>query len=322
MMEGAEPPVQAFLCPPVNRGLMRGGVAPRSALTVLAATMVGASLLIVGLAVPATAPHGIPLEPYEHPSGFRLPVPSTWERSVNEDFEGTTIELVLYGPINGSFQTNILVETDRDPTVRETQAYLGETVRQIEAEIRQDDPDAFLSEGPTYRTMSDHAAVVAVVTYPSDEFLQRLAIVVSEPHARYWVLILTAATGDYHEYNATFDQMVDEFEITAEPSFFGDAATIGAILVVIALVAVVAIVAYGIHRRGRKAPTPYAPSGTPLPSQVVGCTACGAVNAATYQFCVTCGAALRPATVTSPAPEPAPPMPPDAGTPPEPPPPP
>jgi len=44
-----------------------------------------------------------------------------------------------------------------------------------------------------------------------------VAIVVSEVHARYWVLVLTVSSDFYDSTNGTFEEMIARFEITLQP---------------------------------------------------------------------------------------------------------
>src|SRR5437867_1914046 len=61
---------------------------------------------------------------YANTAGFHLPIPVDWARQENVDVGGLTYQLVLTGPSANGHSTRIGVETDRDPTVRETSAYL------------------------------------------------------------------------------------------------------------------------------------------------------------------------------------------------------
>jgi len=240
---------------------------------------------------------------YTHPAGFRLPVPQDWGREENQVIGGRTIELLLFGPTYSSVQTNILVDTAADPAVRETSSYLLNLVNITVASIQRNFTSGTIQivEGPTLRTISNHTGVSFKLLYGITGLFQNLAVVVSETHARYWVLILTTdALGD-RVLNGTFEQMINGFVITAVPptattslpwvvfAIMGAAVAIGALVVVLIIVR---------SRRDRQArpvylplsPVPTTPSiGVDLRASVRFCPNCGAPNDAGGRFCGRCG---------------------------------
>ncbi len=240
---------------------------------------------------------------YSHPTGFRLPVPQDWAREENQVIGGRTIELLLFGPTYSSVRTNILVDTASDPAVHETSSYLLNLVNITVASIQRNFTSGTIQivEGPTLRTISNHTGVSFKLLYGTTGLFQTLAVVVSETHARYWVLILTTdALGD-RVLNGTFEQMINGFVITAVPptaarslpwvvfGIVGAAVAIGALVVVLLMVR---------RRRSRDAPPVYLPL-TPVPTtpsigvdvraSVRFCPNCGAPNGAAGQFCGRCG---------------------------------
>jgi len=257
----------------------------------------------------------VELRPYEHRAGFRVPVPETWDLVEDLELGGLTFETVLTGPIHTGFATNILIETDRDSTVREDNAYL----RQVVDATLSGTPDSQLSEGPTHRTIAGHAGIVFAATDLTSlpAITQRFAIVVSEDHDRYWFMGLSVHAESFFLYNATFEQMIDGFEITAEPTTSGGSAAVAAVGIG-ALAAVVGVVtAFVLVRERRASPPMLAAIPSPdvsVPARTAGtqlCPSCGTTAAMTNRFCVTCGAPLPPQDA-GPPPESGPPAPPSS----------
>lgn len=260
----------------------------------------------------------IELRPYEHRAGFRVPVPAAWSLTEDQPVGGLTFETVLLGPIHESFATNILIETDRDRTVREDNTYL----RQIVDATLSGVPGSRLSEGPTYRTIAGHAGVVFTATdlTSAPSITQRIAIVVSEDHGRYWFMGLTVHADFYFLYNATFERMIDGFQITAQPERSGTAIVgVMAFGAIAAVVAVIVVLALARRRRTGASPMPAAlPPTTPRGTSPAGtqlCAACGTPAAFANRFCVACGASLPPREARPP-PGSVGPAPPDSGGPP------
>jgi len=244
------------------------------------------------------------LRPYEHPSaGFRLPIPDGWTVQEDVRVEDATVELILLGPVGGGIQTNILVDTAEDPTVRETDDYLRATVDETVAGIRGENPTTSvdLLEGPTLRTIGDHAAATFKLQYGTGEFFQKVAIVVSEPHRRYWILVLTTDGQSYTVMDEGFERMLAGFVVTRAPPAREPTATPGVSLAgvplwvllgggIAVLVLVVALVAALLIRARRPA---YAPPGPSIPwSAPAGLAASTTTPSAVPRFCKACGEAL------------------------------
>ena len=255
----------------------------------------------------------ISLVMYSHPSGFRLPVPQDWDRTEDEQVQGSTVDLVLRGPTHDGFQTNILVEGISDSSVREDPASMQALVDSLLDELRSGSPGLFVTEAPSYRTVSGHAAAVFAVLYVNDPrggtIVQKAAIVVSEAHGKVWLLLLSVRGAQFALYNGTFERMIDGFEITAAPPI-----SLGVIaaIVIAAVVAVFAVILVVRRRRARKrALAPTAPPAGPRPFALgpaggpTGCAGCGSPIAADDAFCMLCGrpAASTPAMSPSPRPK-------------------
>ena len=249
----------------------------------------------------------VDLEMFSHPAGFRLPVPRGWERQQNVSFRGTVTELVLRGPERNGFRTNILVDTDRDSTVRESDSYLRTLVDQAIAEIRKDRPDVTMIEGPEFRRMSGHAGVVFTLSYPSERVVQRMAVVVSDVHDRYWILLLSADADYFPHIDPTFEAMLDGFEITLAPPFLGIPAEALIGLFVAGVVAIMLVVF--VLRRRKAPPPPVFPTFTGPPAAGSACSRCGAYSPPSDRFCTRCGNALLPVATGPRFPAPPPPPP-------------
>lgn len=222
------------------------------------------------------------LRPYAHPSGFRMPVPVEWDVHEDEVIEGIVVELGVYAPEWGLYNvlTNVLLDTERDFTVRETETYLDEQARVGFEEILEGSPNAVLEEGPTHRTVSNHSAVSFVVRYVGQGFIQEMVLVVSDAHDRFWIMILTTSEPEYPKYRRTFAVMVEGFEITVEPPAF-DIPTVGAVGAALAGTVAALIVALLLRRSGPISEVPVT-----RPSE---CPSCGSHVGPTDAFCQECG---------------------------------
>ena len=250
-------------------------------------------------------PPDIPLVTYEHGSGFRLPVPRDWTRQVDVLEEGSVTELVLETTIAG-YPVIIAVDTDLDPTLREDETSLRDLGLDAFRAIQAEQPDATLVEGPTALTVSGHGAVRFLIRYTSFGVLQDFVAVVSDPHDRYWLLVLTALEPAYADVVDVFDYMVAEFEVTLGPP--SPPGPFGNPLVVLAVGgaaagAVAALVGFLLVRRRKAVPLAPLSSIRPMPGpsyQGVAahgasfCPHCGTPVASGQRFCGRCGGAMPP----------------------------
>ncbi|HYY47349.1 MAG TPA: PKD domain-containing protein [Thermoplasmata archaeon] len=244
----------------------------------------------------------IPLTPYSDPSGFSVPVPETWSRRTNVEVEGHVIELVLLAPYDGSFRTNILIDTDVDSTLRESDASLLGYADDTISDIRANDPSSIVTEQPHVRVLGGHGAVVFAVQRPTTDLIQKIALVVSEPHAHYWLLILTTTKTAYEVTNLAFEEMLSGFEITLAPAGTGAAPVFARIISGIAAATIIAALLVGLalwSRSLRRKPSQGltmlpGPVGVGLPSNSPGgfCGHCGASSLPGAHFCVQCGASF------------------------------
>src|SRR5436309_987687 len=167
---------------------------------------------VVSVAPPALVP--IALVRYSRPARFAGPIPENWTREENQPSPGGVLELVLLGPVYNT-RTNIIVDMQGHPGAREDSAYLFSLVNATLEQLRQERPDAEVTQGPTLRTVAGHAAVVVRIQYGTSSLVQRVAILVSAVHQRDWVVVLTVDAYYYGVAGTAFDAMLDGFEITA-----------------------------------------------------------------------------------------------------------
>jgi hypothetical protein len=227
---------------------------------------------------------------YEHASGFRIPIPADWDVFEDEEFEGTVFELVVSERSPGPFGvlTNVLVDTDRDPTVRETTTYFEEQFDLAIEEFRRDSPNVVVLEGLTHLRLANHSAMSFTIGYSGEAIVQTLIVVVSDPHDRYWLLILTTSESELGFYSPMFDDMLAGFEITLVAPTFNSglmAVSVGGVLA-----AVVGVMAVGLlAARSRKARAAAGLVTSSLATTRL-CAACGTpATSANDRFCMRCG---------------------------------
>jgi len=156
---------------------------------------------------------------HEYKDEFSLLVPEgiVWTLDEDSDISGEIFPLVLYGPTFSNFRTNIIVSSQSDPAIEETEAYLEDQLDQAIDELEQAGISAFKVASPELRTIDNHTALVGLVQLEGYSVYQEFMIIASEDHERMWVIIFSISMPQYGGYSEMFDLMIDSFEIEMEP---------------------------------------------------------------------------------------------------------
>lgn len=156
----------------------------------------------------------LPLVVWTSWEGYRLPVPSNWTRQENWTSGGTTSDLHVDGVFNGT-PASLIVDSTFTSGAREDYGYLEDFVNNTVAAVRVDYPNANLTS-EDFRTLSGHAAVVAVIHFGTLLY-EDLTVVSSQAHKRTWIVLLTAVQTQEAYLNATYEAILQGFQITAAP---------------------------------------------------------------------------------------------------------
>jgi len=240
-----------------------------------------------------------PLTRFSHSSGFQILIPEGWTRQVDVPGEGGVTELIVAGPSLEGIQTVYLVDTEVDPTVRESRSYLLDQVQKSIDLIREERPGAFLDGNPQYRTISNHSSVVFILRDSQRPIVLKFVIVTSEAHQRFWILLMSVHEEWFLEANATFEAMLSSFDVSGSEtrSASGDLLSWPILVITIASVGAGAALCVGValyaSRRSRTRPRSLAAGASTPASGGLVCGICGNPAAPPYRFCGKCGTALR-----------------------------
>jgi hypothetical protein len=152
----------------------------------------------------------------EHDSGFSIPVPGSWTVLRDQTVGGRLFEFKIDGPALAGVPTIVLVGTGLDPSVEETHDYLDGIFDEVVVELLDEGTQVEMVGEPEYATISGHQAALVTLDWPEHDLVQRIGVVVSEDHDRFWVVTCTAAAAYFHVLQPTFDDMILGFEITLE----------------------------------------------------------------------------------------------------------
>lgn len=213
---------------------------------------------------------------------FRIPVPSDWEVRLDTVVEGTRLDLVAMGPVYDDFQTNLIVLSAQDDSVRETRAYMTGLVDGLVSGVQSGNPSSLLIGSPEFRTISGHSAVLLAMRYPDTGTAQQIGLIASEPHRRVWVVVLSFDERLLDHLDPTWQTVIYGFEILAPAP--ANLAMFVAVASVAGLVALVLGVVVFRRRRRLRASIPHF------------CPRCGTAVVPNAHYCGRCGSdiGIRP----------------------------
>ena len=209
------------------------------------------------LSVSAEAPPPVyDFMPYVREGSYNISLPAGWEISEDAVISGAKIDVMLLGPTYGGFTTNILVQSGKDITVKENEAYLQGLIKDSMDAIASMGYQVSIYEPAVFGMYSGHMGGVFSMQWNSGEVVQKRLFVVSEEHSSYWFVTFSADGDSYQDLAPMFDQIISTFEITAEELPLGGFAGIVEMAliasVVTAIVVVGALVTLLIMRRRKR----------------------------------------------------------------------
>lgn len=195
------------------------------------------------------------LIPEEHSSGFSIPVPSSWDVLKDQTINDNLFEFKIVGPTLANITTNVLVDTGTNTGVSESNEYLRSTLEKVVVDLRAAGVDVEIVGQMEYVTISGHGAALMTIEWPEYQLSQRIGIITSDEHDRFWVITCTASTAYFESIEPIFVAMILGLEITLDESFFGEEEIVqmaiwGAIAYgVFAAVAITIAVVYKLTRK-------------------------------------------------------------------------
>lgn len=245
---------------------------------------------------------------YEHDSGFRVPVPYSWNLEEDQATDNGVTELILT-PAYDSI-SSITIDTGIDATVKEDVSYLLDIYDVFVETLQDEGLNITVISGPDYTKVANHSAIIVKYSVDLTTIYQKMVIVVSEKDNRFWMLLLTSSTDEGDEAEDDFDVMVEGFEITLDggPEEPGSDGPIGTGFIYMAAIGAVvggilaALVAILMASRRRKVGAAAGPSTVTVASEVsLFCPNCGSLENSGNVVCTRCGNAM-PSAPHSPMP--------------------
>jgi hypothetical protein len=251
---------------------------------------------------PASAlPSDLPSGYARHDSGkgYSILVPSGW--SVEEDVTmgGNFADIFMTGPMSHGIQTNVVVVSGTDSSIRDTHAYLEAQVQAtrsaLEAEVGM---DVVLTGALQYVEISNHSAVKFGWDIVGSGMHQVGVVIIDAEHMRFWAISCTESVDARSEFDLTFDTMIYGFTITSVPGLTNTDVMIIVVIAVIVGLSLIGTLVYFLTRkkcprcgkRVKKDGTVCLNCGNQLGSMVpASCRYCGTKLEPGWNICPNCG---------------------------------
>jgi len=186
--------------------------------------------------------------------GYSILIPDGWTVQDNATVAGNHIDTFIEGPVSGGVQTNVIVLTGTDVTIKDTQAYLENQVQKTIDSLAENGLTVVMTGSPQYVTIANHTALVFEYDFSETNMHQKMAVIVDSEHMRFWVITCTESKDSRSQLDPTFNAMVNGFAITPLTSPTKTDIIVFLAIGALICVAVVVTVAFLLLRksRGRK----------------------------------------------------------------------
>jgi fibronectin type 3 domain-containing protein len=231
--------------------------------------------------------------------GYSILVPSGWTVEEDVTLGGYHADTYISGPISHGIQTNVVVVTGADSSIRDTQSYLEAQVQAtraaLEAEVGM---DVVITGDLQYVEISNHSAVKFGWDIVGSGMHQQGVLIIDAEHMRYWSISCTESVDARSEFDLTFDVMIDGFAITSVPGLTSTDVLIIVVIVVIVGLALIGTLVYFLTRkkcprcgkRVKKDWTACLNCGNQLGSLApASCRYCGTKLESGWNICPNCG---------------------------------
>jgi hypothetical protein len=238
-------------------------------------------------------PGPVDLERRDYHGRYSVLVPSDWTYIEDDTSSGKRIDMIFKGPISYSIQTNILFQSGYDPTVKETTAYLWESLNKSVSEVQNQGLTVSWMGEPVFINLENATGMVFNIQY-SQGIQQRISMVVDEQTHNYWIIICTASSAAYSDYESTFEAII--LSLRPGPTYYGqtgivlDSGLVIILAIVIVIVTALVLVALVRARTKRRSLINGAYQNIPAPGNQVQ----QPLDVSQQNFCTQCGVKLLP----------------------------
>jgi len=149
---------------------------------------------------------------YDYHGKYNIPIPIGW--TVKENATAGSTAFDMSATSTQSVFGVISVVTGRDDSLKEDHDYLEKMMEKMTDQLS--DQSMTIVGDPDFTMISGHEAIVFSVSY--SYFTERVAIIVSEEHDQYWMIVFLAQSYLFDDLQPVMNNTISGFEILKEES--------------------------------------------------------------------------------------------------------
>ncbi len=144
------------------------------------------------------------------------------------------------------------VTTEQASDIKDSQESLGKLIDDLVEDLSEDGTVVQLVGEPEYLDIDNHSAALFTLGIDGNSIMMRVAIVVSEAHDQFWMVIFADSVGNYNDLLPTYDAIIMSLDIEQEEEPLTDVTDIMPYILVGVIAAVVAGLAIFLVLRRRR----------------------------------------------------------------------
>jgi hypothetical protein len=197
-------------------------------------------------------PPVLPLETRPYYGKFSIDLPIGWSVLENRTVNGSFYQMTIGAPPGQGISTLGYVTTEQASDIKDSDESLGNLIDDLVEELSEDGTVVQLVGEPEYLDIDNHSAALFTLGFDGNDVMMRVAIVVSEAHDQFWMVIFADSVGNYNLLLPTYDAMIMSLDIQSEEDPILEASDIMLFVVVGVVGAIVAGLAIFLVLRRRK----------------------------------------------------------------------
>jgi hypothetical protein len=207
------------------------------------------ALISLGVVELAVDQNGMGLGRYSDGTDYSLLIPTHWGRTTNVTIADSKFVLKLDGPLIGTVNSNILLQSGRDNSISSLDSYKFEFINETIKELAEQGITASVYEAAEVFESAGDKCLVFSLQYAGYPLTQKFGVVLNESTHQYWVLTCTTSTEAYDRDAPMFDQIIQSLQgqgsVEAAPM---DKVVLAIVFVVVAVILCAAVV-LGFQRK-------------------------------------------------------------------------
>ena len=170
----------------------------------------------------------------------------------NRTIEGSFYQMSVEAPLALGFTTAGFITTEQASDIKDNKESLEKLIDDLVEELSEDGTAVQMVAEPEFLDIDNHSAALFTLGIFGNNLMIRVAIVVSEAHDQFWMVILVDSVSNYNDLLPTYDAIIMSLDIQSEEDPILDASDIMPFVLVGVVAAIVIGLSVFLVRRRKK----------------------------------------------------------------------